>query len=73
VSAKVSEAVWKKVGATLAGKGVKNEQFALLSAASISSDKYRDYCFVATMLFREISKLPQSEAATIMRGILAGK
>jgi hypothetical protein len=40
---------------------------------SIPSDKYRDYCIVTTMLFREVSKLPANEAGIIMRDILADK
>jgi hypothetical protein len=73
VSRAASDAIWKKLGTTLASKGIKSEQFGLLSAATVPSEKHRDYCLVATMLFREISKLPPSEAGTIMRDILADK
>jgi hypothetical protein len=73
VSATVTEAIWKKIGTTLAGKGVRSEQFDLLSAATVAPEKYGDYCTTVTMLFREISKLPQSDAGTIMRDVLADK
>ena len=73
VNATASEAIWKKIGAGLADKGIKNEQFNLLSTVSIPSEKYNDYCIVTTMLFREISKLPQREAGIVMRDILTDK
>jgi len=73
VDATASGAVWKKVGTILASKGVSSEQFDLLSAATVSSDKYEDYCATVTTLFREISKLPQSEAGILMREVLADK
>ncbi|MGB8401585.1 GYF domain-containing protein [Bradyrhizobium sp.] len=73
VSAAASDAILKKVRAAMASKGVKNEQFDLLSGASISSGKYSDYCKVATMFFREISKLPHAEAGMIMRDMFADR
>jgi hypothetical protein len=73
VNATVSEALWKKVAAILAGKGVRSEQFDLLWAATVPSEKYGDYCTTVTMLFREISKLPQTEAGVLMRDVLANK
>jgi hypothetical protein len=73
VSAAASETVWRKIGAGLVSKGIKNEQFGLLSAASIPAEKYGEYCVVAATLFTEISKLPQNEAGMIMRDILADK
>jgi hypothetical protein len=72
-NAKASEALWKKVGTILAGKGVKSEQFDLLTAATVPSEKYGDYCTMVTTLFREISKLPPNEAGALMRAILADK
>jgi hypothetical protein len=72
-NAAVSDSLWKKIGAVLVTKGVKSEQFDLLSAATISPEKYSDYCSTVTMLFREVSKLPQREAGTLMRDLLADK
>lgn len=65
--------IWKKIATTLANKGVSNDQFELFSATTVPSDRYRDYCIVATMMFKEISRLPQSEAAALMREILTDK
>ena len=73
VDATVSQALWKKVGAVLASKGVRSEQFDLLSTATVPTEKYGDYCTTVTMLFREISKLPQNEAGILMRDVLAAK
>jgi len=72
-NATASDGLWKKIGAVLATKGVKNEQFDLLSVATIPPEKYGDYCSIMTMLFREVSKLPQREAGTLMRDLLADK
>jgi len=66
-------AIWKKIGTTLANKGVSSDQFKLFSATSVPSDRYRDYCFVATLMFKEISRLPRNEAAVVMREVLADK
>jgi hypothetical protein len=73
INATVSEALWRKVGTILASNGVRSEQFDLLSAATVSTEKYGDYCTTVTMLFREISKLPQNEAGVLMRDVLANK
>jgi len=68
-----AEDLWKKIGILMASKGVKSEQFDLLTEATIPPSKYADYCFVATSLFREVSKLPQNEAGVLMREILTDK
>ena len=73
VDATVSQALWKKVGTVLASKGVRSEQFDLLSTARVPTEKYGDYCTTVTMLFREISKLPQNEGGILMRDVLAKK
>jgi hypothetical protein len=66
-------AVWEKIGTILASNGVSSDQFDLLFAATVPSNKYGDYCAATTTLFKEISKLPQSEAGMVMREILADK
>jgi uncharacterized protein DUF4339 len=72
-NATASGVIWKKIGTALGSKGVKSDQFDLLSAAIVPPEKYSDYCTVATMLFREVSELPRNEAGIIMRDILAAK
>jgi hypothetical protein len=73
----VSEAdldpIWKKIGAALADKGISKDQFEVFSATTVPSNRYGDYCFVATMMFKEIAKLPRREAAAVMREILSEK
>jgi hypothetical protein len=71
--ATTSEGLWKKIGTVLTTKGIKTEQFDLLSAVDIPPDRHGDYCTVMTMLFREISKLPRREAGILMRDLLADK
>jgi hypothetical protein len=73
VNSAVLDALWKKVGASMASKGLKGEQFDLLSGAKVPAEKYKDYCTVSTLLFKEISQLPQSEAGILMRDVWAEK
>ena len=73
VDAAVSESLWKKVGTILANRGIRSEQLDLLSATTVPAEKYGDYCTTVTMLFSEVSQLPQTEAGIIMRDVLAGK
>lgn len=53
--------------------GVSESQFALLDAPGIAPAQYADYCQATTMLFREIGRLAQDDAATVMRRLLSGK
>jgi hypothetical protein len=73
VNSAVSDALWKKVVASMASKGLKSEQFDLLSGERVPAEKYKDYCTVSTLLFREISQLSQSEAGVLMRDVWAEK
>jgi hypothetical protein len=73
VNSAVSEALWKKIGASMASKGVKSEQFDLLSATRVPVEKYKDYCIVSTLVFKEISQLPENEAGILMRDVWAEK
>ena len=69
----VSDALWKKIGALLGAKGVAAEQFDLIGSSSVSPGRYAEYCTVAVLLYREISKLPQKEAGILMRQLLSDK
>ena len=68
-----TEAVWKKVQAALAAKGINKPQLLLLWDKTVPSEKHGDYCVAATLLFKEINKLPVSEAGIAMRDMLAEK
>jgi hypothetical protein len=65
--------VWEKIGTALADKGISKDQFDVFSATTVPASRYGDYCLVATMMLKEIGKLPRSEAAAVMREILAEK
>jgi hypothetical protein len=71
VSSASLDPIWKKIGAALTNSGIKNDQFELFTAATVPSERYGDYCAMATTLFKVISRLPRSEAAAVMRSILA--
>lgn len=73
VDAGAVEAGWKKIGAVLTSKGIPNEQLNLLSAANVPAEKFAEYCTAATMLFREIGKLPEREAGAILRDMMTAK
>jgi hypothetical protein len=70
---KALDAAWKKVMAGLEKRGFRTEQLVLLSDTNAPAEKYGEYCSVATALFREISKLPGSDAGMVMRDIFAQK
>jgi hypothetical protein len=71
VSADVISDLWKKLGAQLSSMGVGVEQIELLTGDKIAAPKYAEYCAVSVMMYREISKMPQREAAIVMRQMLA--
>jgi hypothetical protein len=63
VPASVASDIWKKLV----------EQIKLFAGGKIPSAKYADYCAVSLTTYQEISKLPQRDAAILMRQILSGK
>jgi hypothetical protein len=58
--------------ALLAG-GVTESQVGLLDAAQVAPEQHAQYCEVNILLFREIGKLPQEDAAVVMRILMSGK
>lgn len=69
----VSNALWKKIGTQLGAKGVAAEQFDLIGSSSVPPGRYAEYCTVAVLLYREISKLPHNEAGILLRQLLSDK
>jgi len=57
----------------LAAKGVGRHQFKLLTSDSVDPARYKDYCQATVTFYREVARLPQREAAIIMRSIFAEK
>jgi hypothetical protein len=73
VPASVASDIWKKLVAQLSSRGIGVEQIKLFAGGKIPSAKYADYCAVSLTTYQEISKLPQRDAAILMRQILSGK
>jgi hypothetical protein len=69
----VTDALWKKIGVQLKAKGIAAEQIDLIGSMSVTPGRYAEYCTVAVLLYREISKLPQNEAGTLLRQLLSEK
>ena len=65
--------LWKKLDHQLAAKGVGRHQFKLLTSDSVDPARYKDYCQATVTFYREVARLPQREAAIIMRSIFAEK
>jgi hypothetical protein len=68
-----AEKLWNKIRVILASRGIGRGQLDLLGDRALPPSKYADYCLAATTLFREIGKLPESEAGVLMRKVLADK
>ena len=73
VSATIVGELWGKLGAEMAAKGIGDDQLKLLTSGSVDPSKYREYCQASTTFYREIARLPPSEAAILMRSVLAQK
>ena len=73
VSATVLDDLWNKLGAVMAAKGIGDDQLELLTSGSVDPSKYGEYCRASTTFYREMARLPPSEAAILMRAVLAQK
>jgi hypothetical protein len=65
--------IWKKLARTMTVNGLTEEQLGLLNANNVPPSKYHQYCTTSIALFNAINKLPQKDAAAIMRSILAAR
>jgi hypothetical protein len=57
----------------MAAKGVGDDQLKLLTSGSVDPSKYGEFCRASTTFYREMASLPPSEAAILMRSVLAHK
>jgi hypothetical protein len=73
VPAAVLNDLWKKLGTQIGAKGLVNDQINLLTSDSIDASRYAEYCQVSATFYREIARLQQAEAGTIMRSLLGNK
>jgi hypothetical protein len=73
VPAAVLNDLWKKLSTQIGAKGLGNDQINLLTSDSIDASRYGEYCQVSATFYREIARLQQTEAGTIMRSLLSNK
>jgi hypothetical protein len=73
IPAAVLGELWRKLGTRIGAKGLRNDQINLLTSDSIDASRYREYCQVSATLYREITRLRQTEAGILMRSLLSNK
>jgi hypothetical protein len=64
------ENLWQKVHAQMSAGGVSNADWALFEMKKVPKTGHARYCTIATIFVQEVGRLPQSEAAILMREIL---
>jgi len=64
------EALWRRVHAQMSANGVTNADWTLFETRRVEKPSHARYCTIATIFVREVGKLPQIEAAILMREIL---
>jgi hypothetical protein len=67
IDRKVIEALWDKVGTRLKSSGVTESDLQIVGAERVDASKHALYCVVSIAMFREIARLPQREAAMLVR------
>jgi hypothetical protein len=65
-----TEALWEKVRTRVKSGGVTESDLQIMAAGSVDASKHEFYCTVSIALFREITRMPQREAAILMRSVL---
>jgi hypothetical protein len=64
------EALWRRVHTQMSASGVTTADWTLFETRSVPKPSHARYCTIATIFVREVGKLPQIEAAILMREIL---
>lgn len=62
---------WEKIRAGLSGRGYKVKDLEMLNGGPIGEADYARYCDLAVALYQEITGLPSSEAAAVLREFLS--
>ena len=70
VDKRLIEALWNKVHNQMSASGVTNTDWVLFETKNVPKAGHARYCTIATIFVREVGRLPQSEAAILMREIL---
>lgn len=65
--------LWGKVRRELAAMGVSDKELDILGVDKVEGSQHDQYCSTAIMFFKGILRLPQQEAAVVMRGIFAAR
>jgi len=64
------EALWRRVHTQMSASGVTTADWTLFETRRVPKPSHARYCTIATIFVREVGKLPQIEAAILMREIL---
>jgi hypothetical protein len=64
------EALWRRVHTQMSASGVTTADWTLFETRRVPKLNHARYCTIATIFVREVGKLPQIEAAILMREIL---
>jgi hypothetical protein len=64
------EALWRRVHTQMSASGVTTADWTLFETRKVPKVSHARYCTIATIFVREVGKLPQVEAAILMREIL---
>lgn len=67
------ESLWAKVRSRVLAAGLTESNLALLESTKVDKSRHSLYCAVAIAFFREIGRLPQREAAILMRDVFAAR
>jgi hypothetical protein len=73
INQKVKETLWEKLRTRLRSSGVTESDLEIMGAERVETSKHALYCTLSIAMFREITKLPQREAATLVRTIFLDK
>jgi hypothetical protein len=71
--AQLKERLWDKLRTRLTANGVTDADLEVVAGKTIDRSKHAIYCAVSILMFREISRMPQHEGASLMRSVLLDK
>jgi hypothetical protein len=65
--------LFAKLRKELLARGVTDADFRLLESTDLGRSQHSQYCRVTILFFREISRLPRQDSATVLRSIFASR
>jgi hypothetical protein len=66
----LKETLWDKVRTRLKSHGVTESDLQIMGAETVDRSKHALYCALSIAVYREIARLPEREAATLVRAAL---